>query len=393
MRNVLFLCALFLGLAFFDPSLAQNGKSERASPSYKGIWISTPFPSFNIPAGEAVTLDLNVHNGGLPPQRVALQLERVPEGWTAVFLGEGKRVQSVFVAPGDKASVKLRLDPGPKIAGGTHRVEIVAAGTDVRFRLPVELTVGQALAPKLALKPELPELRGSPSSEFDFKVAVRNDGGEDATVRTDVQMPEGFRAKVTEQFGSQELTSFPLKAGESKTVSVKVTPPSGAKQGKYPVLVRATSGKAEAGVQLAMEVSGEPRLELTGQGERLSATAQAGQETPIDVMVLNRGSAPAHDIKLDATAPTGWKVTFQPERIDALAPNQTKTAKALVVPAAKAIAGDYMLNVRAETGGTNKASDFRVTVRTSTLWGAVGVLVIAAALVVLVAAMLRYGRR
>ena len=53
----------------------------------------------------------------------------------------------------------------------------------------------------------------------------------------------------------------------------------------------------------------------------------------------------------------------------------------------------HSVTMRAEAGEANKSSDFRVTVRTSTLWGLVGVLVIAAALVVLVIAMLKYGRR
>ncbi|HEX7054983.1 MAG TPA: NEW3 domain-containing protein [Burkholderiales bacterium] len=371
----------------------DTDRPSSSSSSYKGIWVSTPFPSFSIQAGEPVTIDLTVHNSGLPPQSVALGVERSAKGWSALFLGEGKRVQSVFVAPGEKASVKLRLEPSGKVGNGPQRFEVLAKGARSSFRLPLELMVGQSFAPRLDLKPELPELRGSPSSEFDFKVAIRNDGGDDATVRIDVQAPEGFRPKITEQYGSQELTSLPLKAGEQKTVSVKITPPSGAKQGRYPVLVRAASGKAEAETQLTMEVSGEPQLELTGTDERLSARATAGTETPIEVLLSNRGSAPAQDVKLDSTAPSGWKVSFQPERIDAIAPNETKTVRALVTPSEKAIAGDYMITLRADGAGASKSSDFRVTVHTSTVWGAVGVLVIAAALVVLVTAMLRFGRR
>ena len=397
MRSAMFMLALLVAALAAAPALAQkpddNQPRSQAPSSYRGIWISTPYPSFNTPAGEAVTLDLNVHNAGAPPQAVALQLERVPSGWSGVFLGEGKRVQSVFVAPNEKANVKLRLEPSPKVEGGSHRFEIVAVGSQSRFTLPVELTIGQSLAPRLSLKPELPELRGSPSSEFDFKVAVRNDGGDDATVRFDVGVPEGFRTKVSEQYGSQELPSLPLKAGEQKTVSVKITPPSGTKQGRYPVLVRATSGKAQGEAQLAMDVSGEPNLEISGPGERLSASAEAGSETALEIIIANRGSAPAQDIKLEANAPSGWKVAFQPERVDVLAPNQTFTAKALVTPSDKAIAGDYMISLRALHGGANKSVDFRVTVRTSTLWGIAGVAIIAAALVVLVVAMLRYGRR
>jgi len=392
MRSAVLMLALSAAVGLAAPALAQ--KAERApSSTYKGIWISTPFPAFHAPAGETVTLDINIHNAGSPPQAVALQLERAPGGWSAAFLGEGKRVQSVFVAPDEKANVKLRLDPSPKVGGGSHRFEILALGADARFRLPIEVTIGQSLAPRLGLKPELPELRGSPSTEFDFKVAVRNDGGEDATVRFDVQAPEGFRTRVSEQYGSQELSSLPLKAGEQKTVSVKLTPLSGVKQGKYPALLVATSGKAQAQAELALDVTGEPRLEIAGTGERLSASAQAGSESAIDVQITNRGSAPAQDIKLEATAPSGWKVAFQPERIDAIAPNESFTAKALVTPSDKAIAGDYMVAMRAIHGGANKSSDFRVTVRTSTLWGIAGVAIIAAALIVLVAAMLRYGRR
>ncbi len=384
--------ALGATLALVPAALAQGGGGA-AGDAYKGLWVSTPFPAFNVPAGEPVTLELSVRNSGLPPQRVALDLERLPKGWSAAFLGEGKRVQSVFVAPGETATVKLRLQPAGEVTGGSHRFEVVAAGERSRFRLPIDLTVGQALPPRLSLDAELPELRGAPSSDFDFKLTVRNDGGDDALVRVDAQVPEGFRTKVTEQYGSQELTSLPLKVGEEKTLSVKVTPFSGTKEGRYPVLVEATSGKARAVLELAMDVSGEPRLELSGLQERLSASATAGETSPIELVIANRGSATASDVKLSADAPSGWKVTFQPERLDAIAPNATAKATALVTPSEKAIAGDYMLNVRALTGGANESAEFRVTVRTSTLWGVVGVLVIAAAAVVLVAAMLRFGRR
>jgi len=387
MRNGLLIIAL----------LMMTGLAGAASPAqdegYRGIWISTPFPSFNATAGETVTLDLTVHNAGLPPQRVVLELQQLPKGWSAVFLGGGKRVQSVFVAPDDKASVKLRLETPNNMSARSQHLDVFAIGEGSRFRLPVELTFGQSLPPKLTLKPELPELRGSPTSDFEFKLAIRNDGGDDATVRVDAAPPKGFRVKITEQYGSQELTSLPLEVGKEKTVSLKITPPFGVKQGKYPVDVRAVSGKTETHARLTMEVSGEPQLDVKGLDERLSASAEAGVETPIEIVVSNRGSAPVHNVKFDTTAPSGWKVKFEPERIDGLAPDATRSIKALVEPSKKAIAGDYMLTVRAEGDGMSKSSDFRVTVQTSTLWGVAGVLVIAAALVVLVAAMLRYGRR
>ncbi|MGQ9459004.1 MAG: COG1470 family protein, partial [Anaerolineae bacterium] len=68
------------------------------------------------------------------------------------------------------------------------------------------------------------------------------------------------------------------------------------------------------------------------------------------------------------------------------------TAK--IRPAEKAVAGDYMVTVRASTEGTaSESADFRITVRTSTLWGVVGVALIGIAVGVVALAVLRFGRR
>ena len=64
-----------------------------------------------------------------------------------------------------------------------------------------------------------------------------------------------------------------------------------------------------------------------------------------------------------------------------------------IQPADNAIAGDYVLNVSANGDGASDDQSFRVTVTTSTMWGAAGLGIIAAAVVVLAAAVTRYGRR
>lgn len=387
LRFAFAVLSMFLGAA---PALAaQHGQGD----SYKGIWVSTPFPAFNTAADQTVTLNLTVHNAGLPPQRVNLGVTQEGGEWSTAFIGNGKRVQSVFVAPDSTASVKLRLEPSGKMLKGARRLIVTATGKDTRFSLPVDLTIGPSLPPKLTLKSELPSLRGSPTSDFDFKVTVKNDGGKDTTVQMAADAPPNFRVTFTEEYGSQELVSLPVKVGQEKTIKVKVTPPYNAKKGSYPVSVSVTNGKTEAHTKLTLDVTGEPKLTLSGEDQRLSASAEAGSETPVEVVLKNDGSAAARDIKLNATPPTGWKVTFQPEKIVSLPPNKTRIVRALITPAAKAIAGDYMVSINADGKDVNKSDDFRITVQTSTMWGVTGVLIIAAALVVLVAAMLRFGRR
>ena len=86
-------------------------------------------------------------------------------------------------------------------------------------------------------------------------------------------------------------------------------------------------------------------------------------------------------------------MTFQPDVIGELPPNQRQEVKALLTPSSKAIAGDYMVTLRANGDGSSESSEFRVTVETSTIWGIVGLVVIAASVVVLSLAVMRFGRR
>jgi len=113
----------------------------------------------------------------------------------------------------------------------------------------------------------------------------------------------------------------------------------------------------------------------------------------VPVIVTNTGTAPATDIHLSASAPTGWKVAFSPKTIERIAPNQHKQVTVSIRPPSKAIAGDYVNTFSASTNGENGTANFRVTVTTSTMWGIAGVGIIGAALLIMVGAVVRFGRR
>jgi uncharacterized membrane protein len=134
-------------------------------------------------------------------------------------------------------------------------------------------------------------------------------------------------------------------------------------------------------------------LKLTGQDGRLSGEAEAGKAAPLTLVVSNDGSAPAQDVELSGAPPGDWKIEFEPKKIDELGAGEKREVQALVTPSAKALAGDYMTTLRANAKGDSSSADFRITVATSTLWGVVGVAIIAIALLVAVGAVARFGRR
>jgi uncharacterized membrane protein len=184
-----------------------------------------------------------------------------------------------------------------------------------------------------------------------------------------------------------------VEAGQSKDVKLKVQPPTNVKAGHYDISVQATAEDAKATTQLALNITGQPKLDLSGREGLLSARATAGTETSIPIVVTNSGTARAEQVQLSGSAPSGWKVTFDPKLIDAIAPGEQREVQALITPVSKAIAGDYATTLRADARGESASQTFRVAVTTSTVWGVAGFGIIGIALLVLVGAVARFGRR
>ncbi len=384
----------FVTSAAFAALMLANGMARAdTNPDIKGLWLTTDYPSLSLHAGETNKLDLTLYNYGLAPQRTDLTVDQKPAAWQATIEGQGKPVDAAFVDYNGRASLSLKLDIPASAKPGEYKLVLDAVGPDAKSELPVTVHLLPPLLARLTATPKLPRLKGSPRSSFDFSVTVKNDSSADVLANLTAQAPPGFEVTFKEGYGSQEITSIPLKADESKDISVSVKPAEDAAANAYPVRVHIAAGKAEADADLLLDVSGEPSLTLAGQGDRLSGTAYAGKAKSVPLVIRNTGSAPARNITLNATTPTDWTVTFQPAKLDELNAGAEQHVTALVTPAAKALDGDYMVSLRASGDGVSQSADYRMTVLTSTVWGAAGVGVIGLALLALVGAVGRYGRR
>ena len=186
---------------------------------------------------------------------------------------------------------------------------------------------------------------------------------------------------------------MPVDPGQTKDVKLKVRPPSTAAAGSYKIVARVGAEDAAATADLTLDITGQPKLEVSGREGLVSARAAAGKETSVPVVITNTGTAPADEVELSASAPSGWKVTFDPKTVERIAPNENKEVQALITPTDKAIAGDYVTTIRASSRGESASASFRVTVTTSTMWGIAGVGIIGIALLVMVGAVARFGRR
>jgi uncharacterized membrane protein len=367
--------------------------ADEHEPDIKGLYLMTDYPAVTIRPGTTASIPLRLQNYGLAPDRYQLSVTGVPSGWTATILGGGQPVAAAMPAPDKDVSLQLRLDvpASSKLDGQTLTVK--AEGQGNQASLPIQVALAKELPAKLSVKAQLPSLRGSPKSNFEYTLSIKNDSGRDVTASFEAQAPENFETSFTEAYGTQELSSIPIPAGQSKDIKLKVRPPSTIDAGHFPVSVTVKAEDAAAKTDLALDVVGQPQLQLAGRDGLLSARAVAAQQTSVPIVVTNTGSAPAENVKLSASSPSGWKVTFNPESIDRLVPGKDTEVQALVTPSDKSLAGDYMVSVNANSRGESASSQFRVTVNTSTVWGMVGAGVIGVALLLMLGAVARFGRR
>ena len=391
MHRAFWIAAVFALLA--APATLAADEPPGAPAHVKGLFLTTDYPSVAARVGETTTIKMKLQNYDLPPQRVVLSVDGAPQGWNAVLLGGSTPVTAAMPATNENVAVNLRVDVPANAPAGTQHLVVHAKGAGVGADLPIDITTGEDLPAQLAIKAKLPSLNGTPTTSFEYQFTVTNQSDKDLLVKLVAQAPQGFQTSFMEAYGTQELSSIPIEAGKDKDLKVKATPPSNVTAGNYPIAVQASSEGASAATQMQMDITGQPKLKLSGEDDRLNAEAEAGTATPIKLTVENTGSAPANDVSLTASPPSDWKVTFQPDKIETLAPNQKQDVQALLTPSAKAIAGDYMTTFRANGNGDSSSSDFRITVATSSMWGIVGVGIIAIAFLVLIGAVARFGRR
>jgi len=384
---------LFSILAAIAALGVASVRAEDTPKDIKGLYLLTDYPAVTVRPGTTSTISLRLQNYNLPPERLELSVSGVPTGWTATLLGGGQPVAAAMAATNSSASLQLRLDVPANAPMGTQTLTIAAKGSSVNADLPVAVTLAKDLPAKLSLQPQLPELRGTAKSSFEYQVSVKNDSGKRLVVALAADAPRNFETSFTENYGSQELNAVPIEAGQSKDVKLKVRPPNTIGAGRYPVQMRASAEDAAAKTDVFLEITGQPKLDISGRDGLVSAKAEAGKETSIPVVITNSGTAPADQIELAGTAPSGWKVTFEPKQIDRIAAGQNQEVQALVTPATKAIAGDYVTTVRATSRGESASSNFRITLVTSLIWGVYGAGIIAVALLFMFGVVVRFGRR
>ena len=354
------------------------------------LTITTPYPSVAVSPGSKVSFDLSIKTSS--PDRVALSVGGVPSGWTATLQGGGFIVSNVQTDGKTAATATLEVSVPDGASGAGHLVVTAASAAGGTQALPIDITI-QASTGDVTMTSDIPSQKGASNATFTFNLTLSNNTPQDLTFSVNATGPDGWT--VTAQLaGSSQAATAVVKAGSTSSVSVTANPPDAAPAGQYPIAVIATSGSKQIEQDLQVEISGSYAMTMSTPNQVLSNHGPAGSSTTQQLTITNGGTAPLTNVALTATAPTNWKVTFDQATIASIAPSQTVTVNATVIPSSDAIAGDYQLTFNANSDQQSTASsDIRFTVDTSLLWAVVGGGLIVLVFVGLWWVFRRYGRR
>jgi len=260
-RVIAVLSVAFLALAGAGPTAAQETKKD----DVKGLFLLTDYPAVTLRPGTNSTINLRLQNYNLPPERLALSVSGAPSGWTATLIGGGQPIAAALPATNSSVSFELRVDVPKEAPVGSTNLTVTAKGPTAEVTLPVEVRLATDLPAKLSVTPQLPELRGTSKSTFEFQLSIKNESGKKVLVGLSSEVPQNWDGTFTEQYGSQELNALPLDPGQSKDVKLKVRPPNTVAAGKFKAVARTTAEDAVVTSDLVVDITGQPKIDISGR--------------------------------------------------------------------------------------------------------------------------------
>jgi uncharacterized membrane protein len=258
-----------------------------------------------------------------------------------------------------------------------------------------------AVPPTVTLDSKFPSVSADSGSVFTYDISIIYTGTERKVFTMDVTTPQGWSAYTTSGYPEKEVTSIQIDASPygSTTESIKLYlgPNYGLlpDPGNYNVTMKVSSGSnLAATITLEAKVKAKYTLNLTTSSGNLATHATAGKQNHFSFEIINSGTATIDQLKLSSTAPSGWTITFNPEKVDTLNAGQTQQIDAVITPTeGKTIAGDYMITLKADNGKYNDTMDVRVTVETPSIWGWLAFVIIVVVILALLVLFWKMGRR
>ncbi len=362
-----------------------------------GLDLSTDYPGISVKPGDSLSIGLNLENTTGSGLDADVSITSLPEGWEGYLQGGSYQVSRVHVNSGDEgASLTLHITVPGELTEGTYQASVLAyAGEGIQDTQTITFQVNQVNAGKGSFTSEYPEQEGPSGTTFSFSTTLINNGLKTQSYSLSSNAPAGWNVSFTPSGETTKVAAIDAEPGDSQGLNVSVVPPEGVEAGEYAISCSAVSAEETLSTDLKVVITGTYGLSVSTPDGRLSFDAQANKESDLTLDVTNTGNVDLENVSLTSSLPSGWTATFDLEdnMISSLPAGNTTQVIVHVKPDSDAITGDYAATFTASCEESSASADFRVSVKTSTLWGAVAVLVILCTVGGVGYVFRKYGRR
>lgn len=376
--RILTAAALALSLLLYAAPAFAAGSTQ----------IYTPYTNLSAPPGETINYQVDLINGTDEIKTADLSFQAGSANWTYELTADGHGIKQVAVKPKETQTVSLALTVPLEVEKGDYAFQLNAGAFGT---LPIKVSVSEKGSYKSELSTEQPNMQGHSDSTFTYSLSLNNRTATKQQYALTAEVPNGWDSKFT--VDGNGVTSVDIDPGASKSVTLNLTPAQNAKAGTYKVAVHANSGNTSADTEVEAVITGTYGMSLSTADDNLSATVTAGHERKLELVVKNTGSADLTDVNLTGTAPSEWEVSFEPKTLSSIKPGESKPVTATIKSSGKALAGDYVVGLTAQAAEKSADASIRMTVKTSVLWGWIGVLIVLAVAAGVYGLFRKYGRR
>lgn len=390
-----FLWLFLLVLVGYMPFDGWTQDSESREP----FEMILSYTQVTVGPGQEFAMDTIIVNPRKQKVQINLTTDAVPEGWTAGFHSRypSYPVSGIMVQGEKSTTLEFKAQLPDKIEPGQYSLTVAASDSknertskaQVFFRVSSK----KVETGGLQMDSQYPVLSGASNQTFKFGIDLKNKTGNALTTSLAAQAPPGWVIRIKPQFEETQISSIALKQDASQSLNVEVQPPAQGEPGDYPLTVKARSGPFTAEANLKVTLTGTYDLRMITPSGALNAQAAAGTESSVNVLVANAGTAPLTNLAFISKKPDQWEIDFKPDKLDSLNPGEVREVKMSITAPDRAVAGDYMVGVVANSPDTDASIDLRVTVSTPTIWGWIGAIIVALVVLGLGAVFVRLGRR
>jgi len=377
-KRAKFLVLSALGVLILSVCRAENPK---------GITLYTPYTQVSVPPGESVDYSVDIINGNEAVEDFAVSVSGIPKAWNYELKSGGWKIGEISVLPGEKKTLSLKVEVPMQVNKGAYHFRVNAGN----YSLPLTIVVSAQGTYKTEFTTDQANMEGQASATFNYNANLRNRTAEQQLYALTANVPAGWN--VSFRANGKQVTSVEVAPNATTSVSIEVKPPASVETGKFKIPVRAFTSSTSADLDFEAVITGSYTMELTTPTGLLSTSITAGSTKKIELEVKNTGSSELKNIEFSSSKPADWDVTFEPKKVDQLIAGSSTTVVATVKASRKAIPGDYVVKMTSRTPEVSSTADFRLAVKTSMLWGWLGILVIAAVIGGVYYLFRKYGRR